>query len=115
MFFSNTSPLPVLLEEEETVQDSTADGSTISTSVAGKNNKQDKICMNERWNNEQILPATHLLFFSEMDQLTRNGPNTSESGSTQSESSVLPNSESRGGMSSTSPHSSGPQVTDSIE
>uniref|UniRef100_A0A3Q2STC3 Lymphoid-restricted membrane protein n=1 Tax=Fundulus heteroclitus TaxID=8078 RepID=A0A3Q2STC3_FUNHE len=75
----STSLLPVLVEEEETVQDSTADGSTLSTSVAG------------------------------MEQPTSNGPNTSESGSPQSELPVMQNSQSRGGTSSTSPGPTCPQ------
>ncbi|XP_047245731.1 inositol 1,4,5-triphosphate receptor associated 2 isoform X4 [Girardinichthys multiradiatus] len=70
---SSTSLLPVVVEEEETVQDTTADGPTLSTSVAG------------------------------MDQLTSNGANTSENGLPQSESSVIQKSQSKGGMSSTSP------------
>ncbi|MED6282906.1 hypothetical protein CHARACLAT_003247, partial [Characodon lateralis] len=70
---SSTSLLPVVVEEEETVQDTTADGPPLSTSVAG------------------------------MDQLTSNGTNTSENGLPQSESSVIQKSQSKGGMSSTSP------------
>ncbi|XP_017158278.1 inositol 1,4,5-triphosphate receptor associated 2 isoform X11 [Poecilia reticulata] len=67
-----TSLLPVLVEEEEMVQDDTADGRALPTSVAA------------------------------MNQLTSNGPNTSESGSPQSESQIGPNSQSGGGKSSTS-------------
>ncbi|MEQ2242902.1 hypothetical protein ILYODFUR_001645 [Ilyodon furcidens] len=70
---SSTSLLPVVVEEEETVQDTAADGPTLSTSVAG------------------------------MDQLTSNGANTSENGLPQSESSVIQKSQSKSGMSSTSP------------
>ncbi|XP_023205946.1 lymphoid-restricted membrane protein-like isoform X1 [Xiphophorus maculatus] len=68
----STSPLPVLVEEEETVQDDTADGPALPTNVAA------------------------------MNQLTSNGPNTSERGSPQSESQIVPNSQSGGGKSSTS-------------
>ncbi|XP_015252688.1 PREDICTED: lymphoid-restricted membrane protein-like [Cyprinodon variegatus] len=69
----STSVLPVLVEEEETVQDSTADGPTLSTSVAG------------------------------MDQVTSKGPNTSESSSLLSELQVAQNSQPRGGNGSTAP------------
>ncbi|XP_054911688.1 inositol 1,4,5-triphosphate receptor associated 2 isoform X2 [Poeciliopsis prolifica] len=60
----STSLLPVLVEEEETVQDDTADGPALPTRVAA------------------------------MNQLTSNGANTSDSGSPQSESQIVPNSQS---------------------
>ncbi|XP_043964670.1 inositol 1,4,5-triphosphate receptor associated 2 isoform X3 [Gambusia affinis] len=64
----STSLLPVVVEEEETVQDDTADGPALPTSVAA------------------------------MNQVT----STSESGSPQSESQIVPKSQSGGGKSSTS-------------
>ncbi|KAM4712436.1 inositol 1,4,5-triphosphate receptor associated 2 isoform 2-T2 [Anableps anableps] len=93
----SASLLPVLVEEEETVQDSTADGPTLSTSVA----------------------AIHLMLFQGMNQPTSNGLNTSESGSPPSQSSVIPNSQSGGGMSSTSPDPTSPlnlaHIMDAVE
>ncbi|XP_016518894.1 inositol 1,4,5-triphosphate receptor associated 2 isoform X3 [Poecilia formosa] len=68
----STSLLPVLVEEEEMVKDDMPDGQALPTSMAA------------------------------MNQLTSNGPDTSESGSPKSESQIGPNNQSGGGKGSTS-------------
>uniref|UniRef100_A0A3B3UB48 Lymphoid-restricted membrane protein n=1 Tax=Poecilia latipinna TaxID=48699 RepID=A0A3B3UB48_9TELE len=68
----STSLLPVLVEEEEMVKDDMPDGQALPTSMAA------------------------------MNQLTSNGPDTSESGSPKSESQIGPNNQSGGRKGSTS-------------
>lgn len=110
---SSACLLPVLVEEEESVQDSTSEAPTIAASMEGRKGKTLKsVCMKREkvflsclfassYISVLLWPPTHHLFLPGTDQLTSSGATTfSDSSSPLSKSAFTNASQSGSGMGS---------------